>query len=541
MKKYMEILNSLSLEEKIGQMFMVGFYGESIPEDVKAFVDKANIGFIDIFARNIKSVKQATDLMNDLHSLCKIPTMIFSDQEGGIVTQFAELTSTFANHMGLAATGNTGFTKIAAEIMAQDMDLIGIDGFIAPTIDVNYEPDNPIIGLRAFSDDVDTVTEHGRAFVEGIEQTGLAAMPKHFPGHGGSKLDSHLVLPLIESSEEYFTAMNLLPFERIVSMADFVMTAHIAVSSIDSMSLPATFSRIFLKDLLRDKIKYNGVIITDCLEMDVIKNNYSPEEMIDYTINADVDVLLMSHTLELQMELYNILLEKVKRGEISEERINQSVERILIAKENHNMLITHKTRSVAKAERLVRSKRDIEDLICKHSIVLLRNKLNKVPMIDRSVKLGIIEWDKTRSTIQLYEPTNESYLENYAREYFDDVDVLILQLKKPDFSVIKEFLDKHDEILVGPFSRTTEVEKIQADVIREIIKMRVDVIVVATGNPYDIRSFPSVKTFIATFGFKECQIKAFFEVLVGAFKASGRLPVEMKDLFPRFYKWQSNK
>jgi len=114
-------------------------------------------------------------------------------------------------------------------------------------------------------------------------------------------------------------------------------------------------------------------------------------------------------------------------------------------------------------------------------------------------------------------------------------------VKKPEFSVIKSFLREHDEILVGPFSRTPEVEKLQADVIREILRLRRDVIVVATGNPYDIRYFPDVNTYIATFGFRDCQIKAFFEVLTGRFNAAGRLPVEIKNMFPRWYRWRDEE
>ena len=540
MKKYEKIFKKMSLEEKIGQMFMIGFFGETLPDDVKEFIQQANIGFVDIFARNITSIKQATKLMNDIHALAQIPPMIFTDQEGGIVCQFAELTSTFANHMGLAATGNEAFTKIAAEILAEDMNLIGIDGFIAPTVDVNYEPDNPIIGLRAFSDDVDTVTAHGKAFIEGVEQTGLAAMPKHFPGHGGSRLDSHLLLPSLECSEEYFSEMNMTPFKEMASLSDFMMTAHIAVPQIDSTGLPATFSKKFLKNILRHTFKFDGVLITDCLEMDVIKNNYSPEEIVQYSVDADVDVMLLSHSLDLQKELYEILLRKVKEGEIPEQRINQSVKRILVAKEKYNLLTEHKQRDVHVAEKEVRKKRNIEDFVCNHTIVLLRDHLRKIPVRTHHVKLGIIEWDKTRSTIQLHEPSHKSYLENQAKRYFENVDVLILPLKKPEFSIITEFLNSHDEILVGPFSRTPEVEKLQADVIRKIIRIRKDAIIVATGNPYDIRYFPEAKIYLATFGFRECQIKAFFEVLVGNFRPYGKLPVEIKNVFPRWHRWETN-
>jgi beta-N-acetylhexosaminidase len=535
MKQHEMALAELSLEEKIGQMFMIGFKEEFLTPETLKFINECNIGFIDIFARNIVSVEQATALMNQLHQQAKITPMIFTDQEGGVVCQFAELTSTFSSHMGLAATGNPAFIELAAEILAEDMNLVGMDGFIAPTIDVNHEPNNPIIGLRSFSDDPQTVIDSGKAFMRGVQHIGLAAMPKHFPGHGGSRLDSHLVLPTLEFSEEFFEACDLPPFKEVAKDSDFMMTAHIAVPSIDCTGLPATFSSKFLKEILRDKLGFKGVLITDCLEMDVVKNNYSPEEIITYSIEAGIDVMLLSHSLDLQKKLYDILLEKVKSGQVSEERINSSVRRILAAKEKFGMLNNKKQKDISLAVKLVRSRREIEDYICRHTIVMLRNKLNKIPL-KKEQRIGIIEWDKARSTVQLNEPAHTSYLEKFAKDYFCDVDVLLLPLKKVDSAVIKNFLESHDNILVAPFSRTPEVEMLQADMVREILKMREDAIVIATGNPYDIQHFQEVKTYLVTFGFRDTQIRALFDNLTGNFQPVGKLPVEIKGIFPRWYR-----
>lgn len=539
MKLSETIFSEMSIEEKVGQMFMIGFKEEILTPTVQKFIHEQNIGFIDIFARNISSVEQATALMNQLHTSVKIPPMIFTDQEGGVVSQFAELTSTSSSHMGLGATGNPAFTELSAEILAEDMDLVGIDGFIGPVLDVNHEPNNPIIGLRSFSDDPETVIKCGEAFINGAEHIGLVTMPKHFPGHGGSRLDSHLVLPTLDFSEEFFNLCDLLPFKAVVKKVDFIMTAHVSVPQMDPTGLPGTFSKIFMKDILRDKLGFTGVLITDCLEMDVIKNNYSPEEIVNHCIEAGNDVMLLSHSIDLQQKLYSILLDDVRSGKISEERIDQSVKRILAAKEKYGLLAIPKQRDISKAVKQVRSKRDIEEYICKHSIVMLRNKLNKIPL-DPKQRIGIIEWDKIRSTVQLNEPTHKSYLEKYARKYFEDVDVIILPLKKADSSVIKDFLKTHDNVLVSPFSRTPEVEMLQADVVREILKIRDDVVIIATGNPYDIRHFPEAKTYLATFGFRDSQMSALFSNLTGKFKPCGKLPVVIDGIFPRWYNVDSN-
>ncbi|MDP4174545.1 MAG: glycoside hydrolase family 3 protein [Bacteroidota bacterium] len=534
MKKYEMIFSELSIEEKIGQMFMIGFPGLTLPPDVQKFINDKNIGFIDIFARNVESVEQTTTLMNDLHAQAKIQPMIFTDQEGGVVCQFSELASTFPSQMGMAATANPAFIELAGEVMAEDMDLLGIDGFIAPSLDVNNEPDNPIIGLRSYSDDAKTVLDFGKAFIRGVHSCGLVAIPKHFPGHGGSRLDSHLVLPTFDASEEYYRLCDMFPFKSVAKEIDFMMTAHISIPQIDPSVMPATFSKKFLVDILRDEFGFNGVLITDCLEMDVIKNNYSAEEIIDNIIEAGIDVMLLSHSIDFQQELYNVFIEKVKSGIIPVERIDSSVKRILAMKEKYRALDEHKYRDVPRAVKLIRNKRPIEDLVTRHSIVMLRNKLNKIPL-ETNQKIGIIEWEKTRSTVELHTPTHTSYLEKFAKKYFDEVNVLILPLKKPDPAVIKEFLNSYENVIVAPFSRTPEVEMLQADMIREIIRVRDDVIIVATGNPYDIRHFQDAKTYLATFGFRDSQMIALMDNLTGKFTPQGKLPVEIKGIFPRWY------
>jgi beta-N-acetylhexosaminidase len=534
MKQHEAVFSKMCLEEKIGQMFMVGFKEDHLTSTMKDFINEYNIGFIDIFARNVTSIEQITNLNNQLHSLAKIPPMIFADQEGGVVCQFGELASTFSSMMGLAATHNEGLIEIAGKILSEDMDLVGLDGFIGPTMDVNHEPNNPIIGLRSFSDDPDVVTQFGKAMIRGINQVGLVSMPKHFPGHGGSSLDSHLVLPTIGVSQEFYTSYDLKPFRAVAKTSDFMMTAHISVPSMESSRKPATFSKLFQTKILREKYGFKGVLITDCLEMDVVKNNYTPEQIVLNSIEAGIDVLLLSHSIDFQKTLYKALLSKVQEGYITIERIDMSVKRILAMKEKYAAIEKRKVRDVNTAINKIRNKREIEDFITKHSIVVLRNKLNKIPL-PTSKSLGIIEWDKTRSTVQLNEHFHKSYLIDYAEKYFNKAEVLILPLKKTELPVIKTFLESFDNIIVSPYSRTIELEMLQGDMIREILRVRDDVVVVATGNPYDIRYFDDVKTYVATFGFRDTQMHALFDNLTGKFKPCGKLPVEIKGMFPRWY------
>ncbi len=523
-----EILNSFSLEEKIGQMFMVGFSGEILPSKVEEFIKRSNIGFVVLFSRNVSSPEQVISLTSSIHSSSRIPPMIFTDQEGGIVSQLGEMASTFTSPMGLAATGKPKFSEIEGKIIGKDLKILGIDGVLAPVGDVNREPDNPIIGIRSFSDDPKIVIKFAKAFIKGAKNQGIAPVLKHFPGHGGTKTDSHLSLPSVDETEEDFRKFDLKPFTELSKKNDFIMSAHVSYPQIDPSGFPATFSKKILSEILREELGFEGIALTDCLEMNAIWDNFTPEEMINYAIEAGADVLLSSHTLDLQKELYSILLKLVKQGKISEERINISVERILRVKKNYGILSPNKKKPFRKVGKL-RAYRKKEDLICQRAIVLLRDKTHKLPLA-RNAKLGIIEWEKATSTVPISETQHKSYLEKRAKEYFSRPDVLILPLQIPDFTLIKDFVKSHDEILLAPYSRTPEVERIQGKVIRKILQIRGDAIVASLGNPYDIRQFPQVNTYLLSFGFRDCQVKALFDALSGKVKPSGKLPVNFEGI-----------
>ncbi len=527
-------MRKLSLREKAGQMFMIGFHGKELPGEVRSFINEANIGFVVIFARNVKSPSQVVELTNDIHSLGKVPPMIFADQEGGLVCQFGELAATFTSPMGLAATGQPSMAKIAGAGIARDMALLGVDGVIAPVVDVNRKPSNPIIGVRAFSDEPGTVIRFARRFLDGVKKTGIAPVLKHYPGHGGTSLDSHLALPSVDESEEFFRGIDLRPFSSLGREADFMMSAHVVFPAVDPSGLPATFSRRIMGKLLREEISFEGVMITDCLEMRAVRENFSPEEMVKFAIEAGADVLLASHSLEFQRELYNILLNLVKEGKIAEERINLSVARILRAKEKYGLL-SRRVKDPLEAEENLRQHREKEYEVCASSIALLRNRAGAIP-VPQNRRVGIIEWAKAPSTVPISEAKRKSYLQGRAGEYFEKAEVLILPLKEPDFGKIKDFVASHDELLLAPYSRTPEAERLQGEVISEILKMKEDAIVCSLANPYDIRWFPEVKTYMAVFSFRDCSVKALFDVLTGRRKATGLLPVEIKGIFPRWHK-----
>ncbi len=515
-------------------MFMVGFPEEGLPSEVGDFIRKANIGFVVLFSRNVKTPSQVLALTSEVHSSAKIPPMIFTDQEGGAVCQFYEMVSTFTSAMGIAATADPLTAKVAGEGIAGDLKILGIDGVIAPVVDVNWNPDNPIIGIRSFSDEPDAVIKFAENFLKGAKGRGVAPVLKHYPGHGGTSLDSHLALPSVEESEEFFRAVDLKPFRSLAHQVDFIMSAHVVFPYVDPEGLPASFSGKIIGDILRKEVSFNGVVFTDCLEMAAIRENFSPRQMVKLAISAGADVLLVSHSLELQKELYQTLLNMLREGEIPVKRIDLSVARILRAKEKYGVF-SEKRMDAEPLEVNLRKNMEEEYDICARSIVVLRDNLANIP-IQRKESLGIIEWEKLPSTMGITEAKRKSYLQKRAEEYFEKARVLILPLVAPDFNGVREFLDSHDKIILAPYSRTPEAERLQGEVISEILKIREDALVVSLANPYDIRRFPHAKTYIAAFSFRDCTVKALFDVLTGRRAATGVLPVEIKGIFPRWFR-----
>ncbi len=304
---------------------MIGFKGTEAAEEVRRFIESHNIGFIVLFARNIETIGQVQALTRDIHSLAKVPSFIYTDQEGGTVVRFRELAATVVSPMGLAATGAPGNARKAGQIIAEEMKALGVDGVLAPTLDVNFEENNPIIGIRAFADVPETVIEYAKEFAAGLREKGMPACAKHYPGHGGTTADSHLEIPEVPVSPEFFLQYCYGPFLAVVqagngSGIDAVMSSHVLFPALSSRI--ATFCPYLIGQLLRREAGFNGVVMSDCLEMKAVKNNFSPEEIVKNSIEAGHDLMIASHSPDFQKEMVEALYFYVKKGVINELKSN---------------------------------------------------------------------------------------------------------------------------------------------------------------------------------------------------------------------------
>ncbi|MCR5182663.1 MAG: hypothetical protein K6D56_06535, partial [Clostridia bacterium] len=291
------IISTMTTEEKVAQLLMPAFRSyssdgysysnvTSLPEDLAGLLSRRGFGGIILFAENAESTGQITRLIDQMQTAnagSNNPGQLLMgvDQEGGMIYRLSTGTK-FSGNMGLAATGNPENARTAGEIIGKELKAVGFNFDLAPVLDVNNNPSNPVINLRSFSDDPDTVAAFGKAFMEGLHSGGVAASLKHFPGHGNTSTDSHTGFPKIDGTYEELAAAELVPFRACTdSGADAVMTAHIqypgietntytSISSGQQVCLPATLSKTIITDILRGKMGFEGVVITDAMNMDAI-------------------------------------------------------------------------------------------------------------------------------------------------------------------------------------------------------------------------------------------------------------------------------
>lgn len=344
--------NEVTLDKKIGQMIKVGFRGLTVNENSPIVEDirEYHIGGVVLFdydvprdtaLRNIASSDQVQQLVRDLQGYADTPLIIAIDQEGGRVARlkprYGFQKTVSAQYLGTLQ--NADSTRKYAHQTGQMLSELGINTNLAPVVDVNINPENPVIGgiERSFSGDPEVVTRHARIYIETLHQYGIITTLKHFPGHGSSREDSHLG---VVDVTRYWKQKELVPYRNLIESgkADIVMTAHIFNAELDS-TYPATLSEPIISGILRDSLGFNGVVMSDDLQMKAIRTQYGLRETIKMSIHAGVDILSFANNsifdAEIAAKAHGIIKELVEKGEISKERIDQSYERIMSLKRKY--------------------------------------------------------------------------------------------------------------------------------------------------------------------------------------------------------------
>lgn len=323
------LMKNMTIEERIAQMLVLYYASDHVDDNlITTLKNNAPGGFI-LIKENITTYEKTKRFVADLQKNSKIPLIISIDQEGGSVQRLEYLSDVTPTHIPyMYDVGLKGDETIAYNIgtlMAEELRTIGVNVTYAPVVDIYSNPNNKVIGKRSFGSSPDLVSKLSTSLAKGLEDNGIIATYKHFPGHGDPETDSHKSLPIINKTYEDLENIELKPFmEAINNNAKLMMVGHIALPNITGDNSPATLSKTIVTDILKDKLHYQGLVITDALNMGALTNNYSTEEIITKSINAGCDLLLMPSSSKKSIEII--------KNNISEERINESVRKILIFK-----------------------------------------------------------------------------------------------------------------------------------------------------------------------------------------------------------------
>jgi beta-N-acetylhexosaminidase len=334
-------IEAMSMKEKIGQMIMIGIDGYTLDDQYKSLIQDNRIGGVIILGENVKDANQLVKLNNEIKkvnsSKSDIPIFISVDEEGGIVSRMPVEIKNLPNAKDIGDTQNVELATKVGRAIGERVKAFGFNIVNAPVMDINSNPKNPVIGVRSFGNNKEIVSKMGIAEMKSIQAEGIIPVIKHFPGHGDTSVDSHKGLPVVNNDLNILKGRELVPFKKAIdSGADVTMVAHILLPKIDPEN-PATFSKTIITDMLRTNLGFHGVVITDDMTMGAIAGNYDIGKAAVKSIQAGSDIILVCHGYGAKVNVINAINQAVKDGKISEDRINQSVTRILKLKAKYHL------------------------------------------------------------------------------------------------------------------------------------------------------------------------------------------------------------
>lgn len=529
-------IESLSVKEKIGQMLMPDFRtwnGKNVIEmndEIKELVKKYHLGGVILFRENVVTTEQTTRLVDEYKKANDDFGLLISiDQEGGIVTRLQSGTD-FPGNMALGATRSTDLAESVGHAIGSELHSLGINMNLAPSLDVNNNADNPVIGVRSFGENPQLVADLGTAYINGLQKSGMAATAKHFPGHGDTAVDSHLGLPSVPHEKDRLLEVELYPFQQAINKGiDAILTAHVTFPKIDpttviskkdgtEIHLPATLSHEVLTNLVRKEMGFKGVISTDALNMKAIVDHFGPVDTAIRAINAGTDIVLMPVGLE---EVATGLYKAVENGEVKEERLNQSIERLLTLKAKRGIYKqvseTPIDEKISHAEEVVGNKahKDLENDVARKSITLVKN--NGVLPINKTEKKSVVVVGNTYS----------ENLQKALAAHHSSVE--LIKSSQPLSQEQLQKVQNADLVVLGTYTFDVNgrlPSSAQMKMVNQVIGAASEkTIAIGIRNPYDIMAFPEVSAYITQYSFRDASFRAAAETIFGMNNPSGKLPI----------------
>ena len=518
-----DIMRAMTLREKIAQMVISSSEGYNYDESsnefqrLKKLVSEEKIGGIIFFRGN--SLEQAK-LTNRLQSVSSVPLLISADYERGTNMRLLD-GSLFPNNMALGATRNPLFAYRMGFLIAKECRTIGVHQNYSPVLDVNNNPDNPIINVRSFGENPQLVSDMGIQMIKGLQDGGVISTAKHFPGHGDTDIDSHNDLPVINFDMARLNEIELVPFRSAIEQGvKSIMIAHLSFPELEKdKRIPASLSAKIVNDLLIAQMNFNGLIVTDALNMSGVTKNFSTEDIAIRCVEAGIDLILMP---EDEARAIDAIEKEVIAGKITEERIDVSCRKILENKIQLNLFENKFVDENLVTENInTPEEKALAQQIADESVTLVKDDfvLNKY----KSVSVLTINTTKESKSSEYF---NEQFKNTFA-EVFENINFVN--------SVGSEV---NDELFIIPvFSKvlyktgTVGIPQENVDMLDSLLLRNKKVVVISFGNPYLLKAFPDVDGYLCTYGDSNFSIDAALKALNGEIPFKGKLPITISSQY----------
>lgn len=517
-------LAQMTLEQKAAQLVMIDIPDQKLGQSTLDHITRYCYNGVILFAKNVDGRAQLVELNRALNRAFKIAPLLTVDQEGGLVDRFRfpSMNNT-PGAMGLSATGDAALTERAHEIMGIELASLGISLDFAPCLDVNSNRANPVIGVRSFGSDAGTVIEHGIAAMRGLQNGGVAACGKHFPGHGDTDTDSHINLPSVKRTREELDQVELAPFREVMASGiDSIMTAHVTFPALDpTPGLPATLSKPILTGLLREQYGYEGVIFTDSMAMQAIADNFGVGEAAVMSVQAGADIVLACGPFENHIATVEALIQAVKDGRLSEERIDRSLERIFALKAKYCRDPEIEPSYPASEHQVFMTK------VCDQSVTALELEADMLPLNGKVLVLipDMLPQSPLGELNRAVSLAEVLCAEKGAQELAVEEERFHLHASGDSWRDLSTKAKEYDRVVVCLYSRD-QLPDSQRTLLENLVRDGVNPLVVSLSSPYLFDRVPAaIGNRVLTYNYTPLTLASLARFLLGRQRALGRCPV----------------
>jgi beta-N-acetylhexosaminidase len=517
----------MTTRQKIGQRFGLGFSGTSVSSELRRLVREYKVGNVILFKENLESAAQARALCIAIQALVRdetgYPAFIAIDQEGGAVTRLPPDMVNVPGAMALLASGNVDNVSLAVRITAAELRRIGVNFNMAPVLDINCNRDNPVIGNRSFAPNAADAASFAVAAVRAFGKEGLMCCGKHFPGHGDTAVDSHLDLPLVDRSLDELETRELIPFRAAIAAGiPAIMTTHILFPQIESEKLPATMSLKILKGLLRERLGFGGLIVSDAMEMKAIKDFYGVPRGCALALAAGVDIVYVCHESPDMEASLREAISACENDRIDTKEMDASVERILRYKERYGAFGSD---AIEDSMVEISHRKEQNTALTRSSLAAREQGKAPPPLGDKPFFAGSLAY---RSTIASAKPDSSlSFASWFAERFGGSFLETAVNPNAEEIAVIVSALPPATSIVLGTYNGHINRGQIDlAGALSEAAQQKgIPIIVVALRNPWDLSLLPQGIYGLAAWEYSLKSFEAVAAVFRGEFNPGGILPV----------------